>query len=86
MLAIHLHVLALDDDDDVKWSRRGSDSASNPLGVLDGGDSGIPFQFDASDLLLVALLLVACYVFGRIWKGCTYLIIVSCVLVYFAFR
>jgi hypothetical protein len=45
-----------------------------------------PLNFRISDILLVIGTLVACYVFGRIWKGCTYLILLVAVIFYFLAR
>lgn len=42
-----------------------------------------PFRIGFDDVVMIVLLLVACYVFGKIWKGCTYLIIVLAVVFYF---
>lgn len=45
-----------------------------------------PISISFSDILMVALLLASCYVFGKIWKGCTYLIIVMALLYFFWMR
>jgi len=34
------------------------------------------------DIVMVVLVLVSCYVFGKIWKGCTYMILVVAVAFY----
>ncbi len=36
-----------------------------------------------SDVMMVILVVFSCYVFGKIWKGCSYLIILIAVLFYF---
>ena len=47
-------------------------------------DWGIHITF--SDVLTVVFVIVCCYVFGKIWKGCTYLIILLAVLYYYYVR
>lgn len=39
-----------------------------------------------SDILMVILVVFSCYVFRKIWKGCSYLIILVAVLFYFLIR
>lgn len=34
-----------------------------------------PIHFGIDDIVMVVLLLLCCYVFGKIWKGCSYLIL-----------
>lgn len=43
-------------------------------------------QIRFSDILMVILVVFSCYVFGKIWKGCSYLIILVAVLFYFFMR
>lgn len=69
-----------DDDDDLggMLPRRG--------GGLDDMEDLIeyrPFHISFSDVLMVVLLLVACYVFGKIWKGCAYLLLIFAALFYY---
>ncbi len=42
-----------------------------------------PFHIRFSDIMMVVLLIVCCYVFGKIWTGCTYLILVFAAFMYF---
>lgn len=42
-----------------------------------------PFRIRFTDILTVVCLIIACYVFGKIWKGCTYLILVIAAVFYF---
>ncbi len=42
-----------------------------------------PIHFSFKDVILVILLLVACYVFGRIWKGCSYLLLLVAALFFY---
>ncbi len=44
------------------------------------------FHFDFFDILLFILLLVACYVFGKIWKGCSYLLLVIAAIYFYLSR
>lgn len=41
------------------------------------------FRIGFDDVVMIVLLLLACYVFGKIWKGCSYLIIVLAVIFYY---
>ncbi len=45
-----------------------------------------PLNFDFYDLLLVILLLLSCYVFGKIWKGCSYLLLAVAALFFYLTR
>ena len=39
-----------------------------------------------SDVITILLVILACYVFGKIWRGCTYLIIVIAAIFYYLAR
>ncbi len=80
---IRLWAQDYDDEDDNFVSMRG--------GGIDGFDmDGMadyqPIHFRLSDVIMVVLLLVACYVFGKIWKGCSYLLLVFAALMYYLVR
>ena len=45
-----------------------------------------PIHIRMSDILLVIFLIVCCYVFGKIWKGCIYLILAFAAFMYFFVR
>lgn len=68
-----------DDDLDGGSGRRGVDE----LDGMDGMMGYRPIRFDTEDIIIVVALLLACYVFGKIWKGCSYLIIVIAAAFYF---
>ncbi|MBQ9667555.1 MAG: hypothetical protein IJV45_02240 [Prevotella sp.] len=42
-----------------------------------------PLHFGMTEIMVVVLLLLACYVFGKIWKGCSYLILLIAAAFYF---
>ena len=63
-------------------SRRGGDADFMNEGMMDYQ----PFRISMSDVLLVVALLIACYVFGKIWKGCSYLLLVFAAMMYFMMR
>lgn len=42
-----------------------------------------PIHIRFSDIMMLILVAFLCYVFGKIWKGCSYLIILIAVLFYF---
>ena len=68
-----------DDDLDGGSGRRGVDELDGMDGMMDYR----PIRFDTEDIIVVVALLLACYVFGKIWKGCSYLIIVIAAAFYF---
>ena len=81
-LAAGLRSWAQPDDDDDFGGSRGGDA----LDDLDGYMDFQPIRFGIDDVVLVVLLLVACYVFGKIWKGCSYLILILAALFYYLTR
>lgn len=66
----------------------GSGSRSRDMG--DFSSEGMmeyqPVHFRMSDIIMVILLLIACYVFGKIWKGCSYLLLAFAALMYYMLR
>ena len=52
-------------------------------GLGDLGEFIAPFPISISDVIMLAALILVCYVFGKIWKGCTYLIILVAALLYY---
>lgn len=79
LLLTYLSIWAQDDDDLSELVRKGTDDLTNMEEMVDYH----PFHIRFSDILMVILLVAACYVFGKIWKGCIYLIIAVAVLFYF---
>ena len=77
---MHLRSWAQDDaDDDI-------DVGGGGRIVMDGMEDFVdnrPFHIRFSDILMVVFLILACYVFGKIWKGCTYMILFLAVVYYF---
>jgi hypothetical protein len=41
------------------------------------------FRIGTKDVIMVILLITACYVFGKIWRGCTYLILLLAAMFYY---
>jgi len=84
MLAISMRSYAqIDDmDDNIETGRRGYE-AEDDLNGVDGYLDYQPIRFGIDDVLTVVLLLVACYVFGKIWKGCSYLLLIFAALAYY---
>lgn len=62
------------------------DKNGNELDLMDGDMDYQPFSFSFFDILLILLLIACCYIFGKIWRGCTYLIILLAVIFYFLSR
>lgn len=71
-----------DDDDDFGFSGGGNFNPDDMSDMEDMMDLGA-FHLSFSNIIAVILLLVACYVFGKIWKGCTYLILILAVIFYY---
>ena len=75
-----------DDDDDFSIMRRQDPddimSLEDYMDITDYPQIHIRF----SDILMVILVVFSCYVFGKIWKGCSYLIILVAVLFFFLMR
>ena len=81
VLFLRSHAQTIDIDGQAR-GRRGRDAQEE----LDGMDSYMdyqPLRFGIDDVIMVVLLLVACYVFGKIWKGCSYLLLIFAALVYY---
>lgn len=43
-------------------------------------------DINISDVIAILLVILACYVFGKIWRGCSYLIIVIAAIFYYLAR
>ena len=71
------------DGDDVT-PKRGAD-IGNIFDMNVGADYEA-FHFSIVDVLLVVLLIAACYVFGKIWKGCTYILLILAGLLFYLSR
>ncbi len=62
--------------DDIELNDGGSSKArGDDFEAMDGMMDYQPIHFGLGDVFIVVLLLVACYVFGKIWRGCSYLIL-----------
>ncbi|UKK48552.1 hypothetical protein L6475_00890 [Prevotella sp. E9-3] len=60
--------------------RRGMEEVEEMDEMMDGVEG---FNLTFSDILMIVLLVVACYIFGKIWKGCSYLLVLVAVILYF---
>ena len=79
MLLTSLGSLAARDDDMNTAVQRGADDLTGMDEMVDYQSFHISF----TDILMVIVIIAACYVFGKIWKGCTYMIIAVSALFYF---
>ena len=61
--------------DDIDMDAGQSRRSSSDYNEMDGMMDYQPIHFGLDDILMVVMLLVCCYVFGKIWKGCSYLIL-----------
>lgn len=43
-------------------------------------------NINITDVITILLVILACYVFGKIWRGCSYLIIVLATIFYYLAR
>ena len=71
-----------DEEDDFYGALR----PNNDFDSLDGFVDYAPLHITFTDILLVILLLLSCYVFGKIWKGCSYLLIIAAAIFYYLTR
>ncbi len=81
VLSVRSHAQMIDFENQGR-GRRGRDAQDE----LDGMDNYMdyqPLRFGIDDVIMVVLLLVACYVFGKIWKGCSYLLLIFAALTYY---
>ena len=69
-------------DDMLETSQKAQDGFSSMDEFVDYQ----PFHITILDVVMVVLVLAACYVFGKIWKGCTYMILVLAALFYYMLR
>ena len=78
---MHLKSWAQVDSDEDIAGERGTRG-----GMMDGMEDFADYQslhISFSDILMVVLLIAACYVFGKIWKGCTYMILIVAAVLFF---
>ncbi len=71
-----------DDEDFIGGGRRNTEDMMSLEDYMDITDYPL-IHIRFSDVMMVILVVFSCYVFGKIWKGCSYLIILIAVLFYF---
>lgn len=69
-----------EDDELYEPRRRAIDELVNPMEEIEDFQS---LDVSISLIIWVIVLIIACYVFGKIWKGCTYLLILFAAVIYF---
>ena len=74
------------DDDDITVFSGGGRGATGMMDDMSDMIDYRPMHIRPSDIVMLVVLLVACYVFGKIWKGCTYLILAFAALMYYITR
>lgn len=72
----------IDDADDLESVGRGQDEIGG-LDGLDGLNDFVPIRIGFDDILMIVGLVLACYVFGKIWRGCSYLLIIFAIIFYY---
>lgn len=77
-----IQLLAQRDDIADTPSRRKEEDLFETEGMVEAQ----PLPFEASDIIIVILLIVACIVFGKIWKGCSYLLVAFALLMFYLLR
>jgi len=80
-VAMWLRGFAQVGDDDMD-SRQGPRRVMDPE-EMEGMMDNSPLHFTITDVLMVVLVLGACYVFGKIWKGCSYIILLFAAIFYY---
>jgi hypothetical protein len=73
-------------DDDEPFNNRVKGRDISDVFEMDGMTDYQPFHISITEIILVVLLIVACYVFGKIWKGCSYLLLVVAALLFYLTR
>lgn len=73
-----------DDYDTIR--RRRIDSNEDGLNDFDDYLEYQQIHITFSDVVTILLVILACYVFGKIWRGCSYLIIVLAAIFYYLAR
>lgn len=68
-----------DDDEDVPSISRALDDMEDN-GLMDM--HRMP-RITFKQIIMILLLIACCYVFGKIWKGCTYLILILAAIFYY---
>lgn len=77
-----IQLWAQGDDDDLMGASSGR-RGSNMMGTADMMEGYHPLNIRISDIIIIVLLILACYVFRKIWKGCTYLLLAFAALMYY---
>lgn len=79
MIIMSLTARAQFEDEGSSLSRKKEDDLLGDTMDIDP----MPIHIDFSDILMVVCLLIACYIFGKIWKGCSYLLLILAALLYY---
>lgn len=86
MFALSLQAWAEDFDDidsDTGGAGRSQKTTDDVDDMSEAIDMMPTIHITFSDVLWVAFIILACYVFGKIWRGCTYLILILVVIFYY---
>ena len=87
MIFWKIRLWAQDDDDDfLPDFSRGRNNTDNPFDMDEAMGNYPSFHIRLSDVIWIVVLIVSCYFFRKIWKGCSYLLIAFAVLMYFMTR
>ena len=78
-LCIFADVVGDGDEEGNGIGRRGDSDMDMDMEGLDYS----PISFSISDIVMVVLVLVLAYIFGKVWKGCSYLFIAAIAILYF---
>ncbi|UKK53761.1 hypothetical protein [Prevotella sp. E2-28] len=81
--ALRLQLWAQDDsDENFASSTRREKNEMLDLEEMQEMVDSVPIHITLSDVLTIIFLVVCCYVFGKIWKGCTYIILILAAIIY----
>lgn len=87
LLLMQLQAWAQDDYDDEGSPLEGRGVKNDNLEELFQDMEQVPqIHIRFSDILWTIIIIALCYVYGKIWKGCTYLIIAMVALYIYFFR
>lgn len=79
-LCLLLHSIGTWAQIDARGENRRGDT-QNFSGIDETADN-LFFHITAFDVVMFIVILAACYVYGKIWKGCTYMILILGIVFY----
>lgn len=81
-----LRAFAQMDDDEMGGGRGRGRGGDDDMGGMEEMVDYQPFHLTTQDIFTILFVIVACYVFGKIWRGCSYLILILAAIFYYMLR